>query len=104
MGMRLVTYKCHSQALSSSMGMRLVTSPPTLRIGHTGSDGVWIELTYSGGSKYHSHCGSVARTARIVFLCDPNVGGMVCDPNVVGTVCDLPGILYQHFSTNTFDR
>ena len=43
----------------------------------SGSDGVWIELTYSGGSKYNSHCGKMARTARIVFLCDPNIAGMV---------------------------
>jgi cation-dependent mannose-6-phosphate receptor len=39
------------------------------------ADGTWIELTYSGGDVYHSHCDSGSRTARIVFLCDPNVKG-----------------------------
>lgn len=38
---------------------------------------MWIELTYSQGDKYHSHCDKVARTSRIAFLCDPNIGGKV---------------------------
>jgi len=38
---------------------------------------VWIELTYPSGDRYGSHCSGAARTARIVFLCDPNVAGMV---------------------------
>ena len=41
------------------------------------ADGTWIELTYGGGDLYHSHCESGSRTARIVFLCDPNVKGQV---------------------------
>ena len=41
------------------------------------ADGTWIELTYSGGDVYHSHCDAGSRTARIVFLCDPNVKGQV---------------------------
>ena len=52
-----------------------------------GSDGIWIELTYSGGSKYHSHCGNLARIARIVFLCDPNVGGTVWNLPYVWREC-----------------
>lgn len=39
------------------------------------ADGAWIELTYGGGDNYHSHCSSGSRTARIVFLCDPDVKG-----------------------------
>lgn len=39
------------------------------------ADGTWIELTYSEGDNYHSHCGLGSRTARIVFLCDPRVKG-----------------------------
>ena len=42
-----------------------------------GTDGVWIELTYPGGDNYGSHCQKMPRTARIVFLCDPNIAGMV---------------------------
>ena len=44
-----------------------------------GADGAWIELTYPGGDKYGSHCQKTSRTARIVFLCDPNIPGMVSE-------------------------
>ena len=44
-----------------------------------GTDGAWIELTYPGGDNYGSHCQKTSRTARIVFLCDPNIPGMVSE-------------------------
>jgi cation-dependent mannose-6-phosphate receptor len=39
------------------------------------ADGAWIELTYAGGDNYNSHCQLGTRTARIVFLCDPDIKG-----------------------------
>ena len=45
----------------------------------TASDGVWIELTYSKGDSYHSHCNKAPRSARLIFLCDPLVNGLVCE-------------------------
>ena len=43
----------------------------------TASDGVWIELTYTNGDHYHTHCDKIGRMVRIAFLCDPLVHGMV---------------------------
>ena len=34
----------------------------------------WVELTYSGGDKYTSHCGSEGRVSRIFFFCDSSAG------------------------------
>lgn len=39
------------------------------------ADGAWIELTYTGGDEYGSHCGKTPRTARLAFLCDPFIKG-----------------------------
>jgi len=36
--------------------------------------GGWIELHYANGENYHSHCGGIARSARILFDCDPFAG------------------------------
>ena len=41
------------------------------------ADGVWIELTYSDGIAYKHHCNGAARSARLIFLCDPLIRGMV---------------------------
>ena len=40
-------------------------------------DHIWLELTYTGGDKYGSHCDKEERKARLVFLCDTNVPGLV---------------------------
>ena len=42
-----------------------------------GRDGVWIELTYTGGDNYTSHCDKRSRMTRLAFLCDPNINGKV---------------------------
>lgn len=42
-----------------------------------GSDGEWIELTYTHGENYGHHCQQGSRTARIVFLCDTDIPGTV---------------------------
>lgn len=46
----------------------------TAQIARSG-DGVWIELTYTGGDNYTSHCDKRARMTRLAFLCDPNING-----------------------------
>ena len=38
---------------------------------------MWIELTYTNGDHYHTHCNKNQRIARIAFLCDPLVHGKV---------------------------
>ena len=43
----------------------------------TADDHIWVELTYTGGDMYGSHCKQEARKARLVFLCDTNVPGLV---------------------------
>lgn len=42
-----------------------------------GADGMWIELIYTGGHSYTSHCNKQPRTTRIVFLCDSSIEEMV---------------------------
>ena len=60
-----------------------------------GRDGVWIELTYTGGDNYTSHCDKRARMTRLAFLCDPNINGKVLSYyNVYGNV--LPASLIMH--------
>lgn len=59
------------------------TDPKNKRcVGRTGSnqvartdDGAWIELTYTDGDNYTSHCNNEDRKSRVVFLCDPFVSG-----------------------------
>ena len=50
----------------------------------SGRDGVWIELTYTGGDNYTSHCDKRARMTRLAFLCDPNINGKVYPYNLLG--------------------
>ena len=50
----------------------------------SGRDGVWIELTYTGGDNYTSHCDKRARMTRLAFLCDPNINGKVCFYDLLG--------------------
>ncbi len=57
--------------------VRLKSNVATLCHCSAGHDGMWIELVYTGGLSYGSHCKQQSRTARIVFLCDPDIGGMV---------------------------
>ncbi|XP_011409630.1 PREDICTED: cation-dependent mannose-6-phosphate receptor-like [Amphimedon queenslandica] len=40
------------------------------------NDHVWVELTYSGGDRYGSHCNGENRKGRLVFICDPLITGM----------------------------
>lgn len=44
---------------------------------------MWIELTYTGGDNYTSHCDKRARMTRLAFLCDPNINGKVCHYSVI---------------------
>lgn len=59
-------------------------------------DGVWIELTYTNGDKYHNHCNKNQRIARIAFLCDPLVHGKV-------SVCSGPSTtVINYYFTGQF--
>ncbi len=51
------------------------------------ADGVWIELTYSDGAPYGHHCNGAKRSARLIFLCDPLINGLVGEPIVTLSVC-----------------
>ena len=73
-------------------------------------DGVWIELTYSGGTNYTSHCGSRPRTARLIFLCDPLIQGLVSSFDQ-GSTCHTdkwthdyiqPGLYYYSVCTQSY--
>ena len=41
-------------------------------------DKVWVELTYTNGDSYTSHCGKESRRGRLAFLCDSLISGLVC--------------------------
>ena len=50
----------------------------------SGSNGVWIELTYTNGDVYNNHCKKSQRMARIMFLCDPAINGNVSFSKCIG--------------------
>ena len=50
----------------------------------------WIELTYSGGDPYGSHCGKAGRVSRIFFFCDSAAGDVSgCCMWDIWLVCSL---------------
>ena len=52
----------------------------------------WIELTYSNGAPYGSHCKGEGRVSRIFFFCDSAAGDVSGPSNTphVGVLCQWP--------------
>ena len=64
-----------------------------------------MELTYSGGAPYGSHCGKAGRVSRIFFFCDSAAGDVSgCCMWDIWLVCSLSNsVIRTCCSNNAFE-